>query len=489
MRNASLTLALVLSLVGGVAPAAGVDLDGPWRLTVQPIIVSPFFCPAEIVQSGTALSLDAPSCLFPLSASGTIDPMTGAFSGSGTTGSAFCPTISISGNGTPESDAFFGSFTCSGGPFPFDGTFSGSRCGNGELDPGEQCDDGDVLDGDCCNYACELSPNRTPCGPSHDACVTGKCDGAGTCVLKPDKAGERCFGDSSECTDDVCDGAGACVHPNRPAGTQCFGDFDVCTDGACDGAGTCALTNNTAPCDDFNECTEGDTCAAGSCEPGGPAAAGKDCDADQDLCTLDACDGAGACAATGGCSDCCVGLGCAPGLATCKGPIEPGAKFWLRSPAFAGKQRLDLLWRRGETTTILDYGNPTVGTDYSVCVYQEVGGILDLVYRATAQAGGTCGDDACWKANGFRGFTYKNRAQTPSGIGIVKLRVGSSGRASVRVKGTGDGLNVPFFFAGDAGLATPVTVQVRTPDAACFEASFPTAYRNHSFEFRSKTGE
>src|SRR4029453_530176 len=144
------------------------------------------------------------------------------------------------------------------GPTGGGGTFRGSLCGNGELDAGEDCDDGDVLDGDCCSYACEFNASKTPCGPSGDACETGKCDGTGTCVIKPDKAGEHCFGDNNECTDDVCDGAGACVHPDRPAGETCFGDFNLCTDGACDGAGTCALTNNTAPCDDLNECAQRD---------------------------------------------------------------------------------------------------------------------------------------------------------------------------------------------------------------------------------------
>jgi hypothetical protein len=490
MRHASsIATAFILSIVAGVAPSAAVDLDGPWRLTVQPLLVSPFSCPADVVQAGTSISFEGPACAFPLSASGTIDPLTGAFSGDGTTGSPFCPTISINGHGTPAGDAFWGGFTCSGGPFPFDGAFSGSRCGNGELDAGEDCDDGDVLTGDCCNHECSFDASKTHCGPGQESCETGKCDGAGTCVLEPDKAGERCFSDGVECTDDVCDGAGACVHPNRAAGETCLGDFNVCTDGACDGAGACVLTNNTAPCDDFNECTEGDTCAGGACEPGAPAPAAKECDADLDLCTLDGCDGAGTCVGTGGCSDCCVGLGCAPGLAACKGPAEPGAKVWLRSPAFGGGARLDFFWKRGEATTVFDYGDPTDGTDYSVCVFHEDAGLLELVYRATAAAGGTCGDAPCWKSNNARGFTYKNREQTPGGIGTVKLRTGSDGRASIRVKGDGDGLNVPPFFGGDGGLTTPVTVQVRTPDAACFEATFPTAYRNGSHEFRSRTGE
>lgn len=31
-------------------------------------------------------------------------------------------------------------------------------CGNGAVEPGEQCDDGNHVDGDGCDYACQLEP-------------------------------------------------------------------------------------------------------------------------------------------------------------------------------------------------------------------------------------------------------------------------------------------------------------------------------------------
>src|SRR5437764_20391 len=36
------------------------------------------------------------------------------------------------------------------------------RCGDGVLDPGEQCDDGNVQDGDCCSSTCRFEPATTP---------------------------------------------------------------------------------------------------------------------------------------------------------------------------------------------------------------------------------------------------------------------------------------------------------------------------------------
>ncbi|HEV7732924.1 MAG TPA: putative Ig domain-containing protein [Candidatus Binatia bacterium] len=60
-----------------------------------------------------------------------------------------------------------------------------SQCGDGNLDPGEQCDPGADVAGDCCSVDCQLEPNGTTCnggascgGP--DTCQVGICTpGAG----------------------------------------------------------------------------------------------------------------------------------------------------------------------------------------------------------------------------------------------------------------------------------------------------------------------
>jgi len=58
-------------------------------------------------------------------------------------------------------------------------------CGNGRLDFNEQCDDGALVDGDCCAPTCQFEPRRSRCG------TFGFCDGAGQCMT--------CVGD---CGDD-----------------------------------------------------------------------------------------------------------------------------------------------------------------------------------------------------------------------------------------------------------------------------------------------
>src|SRR5262245_37810509 len=40
-------------------------------------------------------------------------------------------------------------------------------CGNGLLEPPETCDDGNLIDGDCCSSLCQLEPNLPPdCSPA-----------------------------------------------------------------------------------------------------------------------------------------------------------------------------------------------------------------------------------------------------------------------------------------------------------------------------------
>ncbi len=67
-------------------------------------------------------------------------------------------------------------------------------CGDRFVDPGEECDDGNFADGDCCSTACTVAPAGTACDDGR-ACTTGDvCDGSGACVTEPVvcDACERC---------------------------------------------------------------------------------------------------------------------------------------------------------------------------------------------------------------------------------------------------------------------------------------------------------
>ncbi len=82
----------------------------------------------------------------------------------------------------------------------------GQVCGNSILETGEDCDDGNIVDGDCCSSSCSFEVGSCDDG---DACSVGDtCDGAGTCV--PGSAPD--CDDGNLCTKDSCDSAVGCVN-------------------------------------------------------------------------------------------------------------------------------------------------------------------------------------------------------------------------------------------------------------------------------------
>ncbi|HEY2387339.1 MAG TPA: hypothetical protein VGK30_10280 [Candidatus Binatia bacterium] len=55
-------------------------------------------------------------------------------------------------------------------------------CGNGTVDSGELCDDGNTLDGDCCSSTCQFEASGSFCPADYDFCTSDVCDGAGSCT-------------------------------------------------------------------------------------------------------------------------------------------------------------------------------------------------------------------------------------------------------------------------------------------------------------------
>ncbi len=228
-------------------------------------------------------------------------------------------------------------------------------CGDGVLDPGEACDDGNNRQGDCCSSFCEILAEGSPCDDGLFCTDSDRCDGAGSCLGSsdpcdaPDGDGDcseacneetdTCDGpdpDGASCNDGLfCNGADVCGggHCGVHAGTPCPGpDGDAnCRESCNEATDSCtALDPVGAPCNDGRFCTSVDTCdSGGSCVSGGSPCPGSDgdgdcaesCDELSDTCTaadaeaspcddglfctsVDRCDGRGACL---GWSDPCAG--------------------------------------------------------------------------------------------------------------------------------------------------------------------------------------
>ena len=207
------------------ASVAAIDLTGDWYASVE--FGSVFVL--HIVQTGTALQ----AIVGAVSGSGTINTTTGGFT-------LTFPFVDpnncgeqLNAQADMSSTTFIGTATvvftdpnCMGGIFTCacmasqTAELRGSKapCGNGSVDPGEQCDDANFgRNGDCCALGCTPQP-----------------------------AGQVCASDGNPCTSDVCDALGTCTHPNEPNGTDCSDGLfcngqESCQDGACQGTPPCPL--------------------------------------------------------------------------------------------------------------------------------------------------------------------------------------------------------------------------------------------------------
>ena len=421
-------LLAALALHGPATAEAAVDLTGTFRAEVATPLVpdAALPCTFAFTQTGGTLSGTATcSILPPLPFSGTINTLLGFFSLSGSV-PIVCPTLSITGLAAQNSYSFTGFLTCSGGVVPLSGSVVGSRCGNGLLDPGETCEDGNWTAGDCCSATCQQAP-----------------------------AGAACTSDANPCTNDVCDAGGACTHPD-----------------------------NTAPCDDGRPCTTGDLCGGGSCT-GAFLPGGTTCD-DGDACTPDdACDGAGTCLPAGAldcgpCMACVSPQGCsAAGLVAtgCVRPTDSRARFQLKDAASATADQAKWKFAPGGATDLADFGTPTGTTAYTLCVYEKSG---SASYDG-ALLGVEIPPGPGWKATSS-GYKFKSKTGAAR---VAVLKAGASGKTRIVVKAKGPDVDLPPL---PLDLSSPILVQLRAGTGACWQSEHATATANTTTRFLSKTG-
>lgn len=109
-------------------------------------------------------------------------------------------------------------------------TITGSQCGNGIVESGEECDCGGASgcgDNSCCDAAtCKFTTNSV-CDPSNEDCCTSQCQFTSSGTVCRDSTGvcdpqEVCTGSSSTCPTDA----------NAPDGTSC-GSGLQCASGQC----------------------------------------------------------------------------------------------------------------------------------------------------------------------------------------------------------------------------------------------------------------
>ncbi len=169
--------------------------------------------------------------------------------------------------------------------------FVETTCGNDVLELLEECDDGNVADGDCCTSSCTSVADGSACDNGRacdgaDSCLDGACAGHS---LQPCPGAD---GDE-DCSESCSDSAPGCTFPDDPSSACNDGLFcngaDRCDEGLCvlhagdpcpgpdgdhdcdercsEAADACALPDpDGIACDDAKFCNGADKCLAGECK-------------------------------------------------------------------------------------------------------------------------------------------------------------------------------------------------------------------------------
>ncbi len=204
-------------------------------------------------------------------------------------------------------------------------TYNNVVCGSGDTcSAGEQCD---PQTGQC--VMLPNPPSGTPCEADGNLCTIEECNGSGGCA--PVGAVD-CSGLAGPCTTAACNPTtGNCVLSPKPLSTPCERDGDLCTNDHCDGTGSCVFLDDVVCLDPSGPCDAGQVCASrtGMCMNLTDPAAGTPCEGDNDRCTLEECDGTGACVfiedrvCPGPTGFCDAGTRCNPATGACDQLSDP----------------------------------------------------------------------------------------------------------------------------------------------------------------------
>jgi hypothetical protein len=199
----------------------------------------------------------------------------------GCTGDPGCPDDGNPCNGTEYCRTSDG--TCRHRDPPADGTSCGSgmvcggglcvpiNCGNGRVEPPEECDDGNPVGDDGCETDCTFSCHAGP--DCDDGAI---CNGVESCTSEHRCVAGAPAASGTDCSDGIycdgsegCNGGGACVS----FGVDPCNDGFVCTQDVCSEA---TLSCSHPPVADMTACAGG-LCCGGVCRTGAVCCAGTDC--------------------------------------------------------------------------------------------------------------------------------------------------------------------------------------------------------------------
>ena len=213
----------------------------------------------EQCDDGNSIAFDGcepVSCTFTCEADGECDD------GRECNGPESCSADHVCAAGTPPAAGSACTMAAGGGGVCRGADCVTSGCGNGVPDSGEDCDDGNDVEGDGCDNDCSFSCTEDSQCTDGDICNGGEtCDTTTSHACLAGTDGLDCV-DGDDCTMDLCDPVDGCSNPL----------IDEDGDGhAPDSLGSCG-----------DDCDDGDvTTYSGApelCEPPGMTAVDNDCD-------------------------------------------------------------------------------------------------------------------------------------------------------------------------------------------------------------------
>lgn len=163
----------------------------------------------------------------------------------------------------------------------------------------------------------------------------------------------------------------------------------------------------------------------------------------------------------------------------------------LRYKDFNDDTRDKFLWRYGRgDTEFEDWGDPTVETSYSLCVWDDD----ELKINAKIHFGGLCHpQQPCWRVRGRvdvpQGYKYFNKPSNDDGIQriiIATRKPPDKAYISLQARGTEIDPPGPVAFDRYFNMVFAVTVQLVRSDAPlCWEAVYSTSRKNDFKKFNA----
>ena len=148
------------------------------------------------------------------------------------------------------------------------GDISPVGCGNGTLDPGEECDDGNSEDGDGCSISCRIERCGDGVLQGAEECDDGNMDGGDGCsaTCRLERCGDGEVQPGEECDDgNNIDGDGCsaiCRSENQPPVAVCR-DVSIAADGSCSGCVSVDAGSYDPDPGDSITCTQSVECVDG----------------------------------------------------------------------------------------------------------------------------------------------------------------------------------------------------------------------------------